>query len=153
MKTEDFQRFQEMLKRMRAETLESLGRFQEEGRSLGETSGGDSGECSTTNFSRELAFQQSTRKRQTLKNIDAALDRIQKKTYGRCMSCGDDIQIARVRAMPFSAYCRKCQEKFEREPLVDRNTGSRIAEASSVKGKRPPRSIAESDLSSESDTA
>lgn len=65
MKTEDLERFQVMLEHMRAQTLESLGRVQQEGRSMGEASRGDMGECSVTNFSREFAFQQSTRKRHT----------------------------------------------------------------------------------------
>jgi DnaK suppressor protein len=149
MNTEDFEAFQGMLERMRAETLHSLERAKQEGRSLGEASGGDMGECSSTNFSRELAFQQSTRKRQALQNIEAALQRIREGTFGRCMSCGGDIQIARLRAMPFSAYCRDCQEEFERE----QSSRPSPMEVSPIKRKRPPRSVGEKDSSSESDTA
>jgi DnaK suppressor protein len=152
MKTEDLERFQEMLEHMRAETLESLGRVQQEGRSMGEASRGDMGECSVTNFSREFAFQQSTRKRHALRNIEAALKRIKEGTFGRCMSCGGDILIARLRAMPFSAYCRACQENFEREQSVNRDTGSHIPKAPAERA-RPVRSISESDSSSKSDTA
>jgi DnaK suppressor protein len=149
MNTEDLESFEELLQRLRAETLQSLGRAKQEGRSLGEASGGDLGECSTANFSRELAFHQSTRKRQALRNIEAALHRTRVGTFGRCMSCGGDIQIARLRAMPFSAYCRDCQEQFERE----QSSRSSPVEASSIKRKRPPRSVEEKDSSSESDTA
>jgi DnaK suppressor protein len=149
MNTEDLEGFQEMLERMRAETLQSLGRATQEGRSLGEASGGDMGECSTNNLSRELAFQQSTRKRQALRNIEAALQRIREGTFGGCMSCGGNIQIARLRAMPFSAYCRDCQEQFERE----QSSRPSLAEASSVQRKRPSRSVAEKDSSSDSDIA
>jgi DnaK suppressor protein len=152
MKTEDLERFQEMLEHMRAETLESLGRAQQEGRSMGEASRGDMGECSVTNFSREFAFQQSTRKRHALRNIEAALKRIKERTFGRCMSCGGDILIARLRATPFSAYCLACQEKFEREQSVDRDTGSHNPKAP-AEGARPVRSISESDSYSKSDTA
>lgn len=149
MNTENLEAFQEMLECMRAETVHSLGRAKEEGRSLVEASGGDMGECSTTNFSRELAFQQSTRKRQALQNIEAALQRIREGTFGRCMSCEGDIQIARLRAMPFSAYCRDCQEQFERE----QSSRPSPAEASWIKRKRPPRSVEEKDSSAETDTA
>lgn len=153
MNTEDLEPFEEMLRRMRAETLQSLGRAKHEGRSLGGTPGGDLGDCSTANFSRELAFQQSTRKRQILRNIEAALQRIREGTFGRCMSCGGDIQIARLRAMPFSAYCRDCQENLEREHSIEQASGSNTQGASPGRGKRPSQSSSKSDVAAESDIA
>ncbi len=38
----------------------------------------------------------------------AALDRIDKGTYGRCESCGKSIAKARLEAIPFTRYCVTC---------------------------------------------
>ena len=48
-----------------------------------------------------------------LKQIQKALKRIEKKTYGKCSQCGKDISIKRLKAIPYAELCRKCQEKEE----------------------------------------
>ncbi len=50
-----------------------------------------------------------------LKQIQDALKRIQKKTYGKCSKCGKDISMKRLKAVPFAELCVDCQEKEERE--------------------------------------
>ncbi|MDW3224366.1 MAG: TraR/DksA family transcriptional regulator [Paracoccaceae bacterium] len=43
-----------------------------------------------------------------LKRIDAALDRIEKGTYGSCMTCGAEIDSARLSLVPATPFCRFC---------------------------------------------
>lgn len=43
-----------------------------------------------------------------LKRIDAALERIEEKTYGQCLACGEPISDARLAAVPEAALCRFC---------------------------------------------
>lgn len=49
-----------------------------------------------------------------LKQIQNALKRIEKKTYGTCTKCGKDISMKRLKAVPFAELCLNCQEKEER---------------------------------------
>lgn len=49
-----------------------------------------------------------------LKQIQNALKRIEKKTYGTCTKCGKDITMKRLKAVPFAELCLNCQEKEER---------------------------------------
>ena len=54
-----------------------------------------------------------------IRDIDAALLRIAEGTYGICMDCDNDIDIARLQAYPTAKRCRPCQVKYEdrrREP-------------------------------------
>jgi RNA polymerase-binding transcription factor DksA len=48
-----------------------------------------------------------------LARIDAALDRVEAGTYGRCTSCGDPIATDRVLALPEAELCTDCQELAE----------------------------------------
>jgi DnaK suppressor protein len=50
---------------------------------------------------------------QTVRQIDAALGRLQAGTYGRCDTCGEGIPLARLRAVPFATRCVPCQSNKE----------------------------------------
>lgn len=120
MDQEILESFRQKLERDREETRKSLARVQAEGRGLGEDCPTDSGEVSVMTFSREFLFQQSTLRRQLLSRIDAALERIRTRTFGECAECGEEIDVKRLQAMPFTAYCRECQENLERQSLGER---------------------------------
>lgn len=47
--------------------------------------------------------------RRDLAAVDAALGRIDQGAYGRCASCGKDIDIERLRAFPEAERCVNCQ--------------------------------------------
>ena len=48
-----------------------------------------------------------------LAQIDAAIRRHKAGTYGRCLGCGEEIPIARLKAYPFAKRCAPCQEESE----------------------------------------
>ena len=48
-----------------------------------------------------------------LSAIHAALTRMDRGTYGRCLSCGTHIPIERLRAEPTASLCRVCQGRAE----------------------------------------
>ena len=48
-----------------------------------------------------------------VKEIDAALERIIKETYGVCESCRKTIAAARLRALPATRFCRRCAGENE----------------------------------------
>ncbi len=45
---------------------------------------------------------------QEIAAIEAALDRIKNGSYGICAKCGDDIAPARLKLVPYTAFCAKC---------------------------------------------
>ena len=51
----------------------------------------------------------------TLRNIEAAIRRLQQGTFGACTDCGMDIPEARRRARPYARLCQPCQAGRERE--------------------------------------
>lgn len=46
-----------------------------------------------------------------LQKIQAALNLMEKGNYGECASCGEDISLARLKALPSATLCRLCSEE------------------------------------------
>lgn len=47
---------------------------------------------------------------QTLREVEAALMRINQRTFGMCEMCQQPLSEARQEAVPWSPICRKCKE-------------------------------------------
>lgn len=45
-----------------------------------------------------------------LRQVEEALARCDAGTYGECVECGDEIDIARLEAIPYTALCLRCAE-------------------------------------------
>src|ERR1700756_5256986 len=59
---------------------------------------------------RELAIRNLDRESNLLRNVRAALHRIDEGTFGVCLHCEEDISLKRLHAVPWAAYCIQCQE-------------------------------------------
>ncbi len=46
-----------------------------------------------------------------LRQIDAAISRIQAGTYGLCVECGELISLARLDALPATPFCAACAKR------------------------------------------
>lgn len=46
-----------------------------------------------------------------LKNVEAALARIESGTYGRCLRCGQEINPERLEAIPSASLCIECAQR------------------------------------------
>ena len=63
----------------------------------------------------DIEFALLQMKTETLTKINAALVRLEEGTYGYCYECGEEIAGQRLRALPFAARCRDCEEVHEVE--------------------------------------
>jgi DnaK suppressor protein len=68
----------------------------------------------TDNFEEELTLGLIENEAQILAEIDAALDRIEKGTFGRCENCHRQISKERLEALPYTRYCVRCAREFQR---------------------------------------
>jgi RNA polymerase-binding protein DksA len=50
-----------------------------------------------------------------LEDINQALNRMERGTYGICTSCGENIQAARLDIMPSAALCIECQRSHDQK--------------------------------------
>ena len=84
---------------------------------------GDSGDISghvlhmadvaTDMYDREFNLGLASSEREVLNRIEQALKRIDKKSFGACAECEKPIPSARLKALPYTETCLKCQEKIE----------------------------------------
>jgi RNA polymerase-binding transcription factor len=100
-------RFAEILTRKREELRRALSK--EEGQDAHDF-GRDEGDRANFSQSKEMTFRQKAQDRGLLVLVEGALSRIESGTFGDCLSCGQEINIKRLNAVPWSRYCITCQE-------------------------------------------
>jgi len=67
---------------------------------------------------RELAIRNLDREASLLRNVRAALFRINDGSYGVCLHCEEDIKPKRLEAVPWAAFCIHCQEAADRHEFA-----------------------------------
>ena len=75
-------------------------------------------DVATDNYERDFNLGLVSNEREIVMDIDAALKRIEDKTYGVCETCKKYIVKSRLNALPYAKYCCKCKEKLEKENKV-----------------------------------
>lgn len=63
---------------------------------------------------RELAIRNLDRESNLLRNVRAALRRMDEGMYGICVHCEEDISPKRLNAVPWTPFCIQCQEQADR---------------------------------------
>lgn len=105
----------EMLQEMKQSLMKEMhGRVKEETEGI-KDEGRDTYDLASDERDREINFILNDREREKLLAIDESLQRIAEKTYGICESCEGEIQLGRLKILPFTRLCVKCQEENEKE--------------------------------------
>ena len=78
---------------------------------------------------RELAIRNLDRESNLLRSVMAALGRMADGSYGTCLHCEEDISPKRLNAVPWTAYCIKCQEAIDRHEFEATETFDLLADA------------------------
>jgi DnaK suppressor protein len=73
----------------------------------------DMADLGTDAFEQQLTLDLLGSEEDVLEQIDAALGRIEKGSYGKCESCGRAIAKARLDAIPYAALCVRCASQQE----------------------------------------
>ena len=70
-------------------------------------------ETASATLGREIDYTLGDNAEQVLSEIDAALRRIDDRTYGICFNCGNEIPRERLEANPWASLCIDCKRKAE----------------------------------------
>ncbi len=70
-------------------------------------------DVATDMYDREFAMGLAANDRELLMCVDQAMARIENGTYGICLECKKPIAATRLKALPQTQTCLKCQEKLE----------------------------------------
>jgi len=60
---------------------------------------------------KDLALLQNAQR--LLEQVRDALGRLEEGTYGKCENCGQQIDPARLEALPYVTLCLRCQQRLE----------------------------------------
>lgn len=102
------------LLQMRAEDLVESERAYAASQSLGKDGVPDIGDMSSNSYHQEVLMNLSETQRSRVRDIDAALERMDKGVYGLCMRCEEEIPARRMEVRPFSRYCVDCKAEVEK---------------------------------------
>jgi DnaK suppressor protein len=74
----------------------------------------DMAELGSDNFDQQLTLSLLGNERNALEQIQAAIERIEDGSYGKCEECGVKIPEARLEAVPYAALCVQCASQQEK---------------------------------------
>ena len=80
--------------------------------------GFEQGDMATISQIENMQSRQFGKQVKLIKSIDMALERLNNGTYNICEECGGKIREKRLRVVPFTRYCRNCQEHYESRTLM-----------------------------------
>jgi RNA polymerase-binding transcription factor DksA len=70
----------------------------------------------TDNFEHEFTLGLIENEEEELREIDAALERLDKGTFGCCERCKEPIPKSRLKIIPYTKLCIECKRGEEHEP-------------------------------------
>lgn len=122
LKAADLKLFKEKLLKLRRDLTEEMGRITTEtlSRSTRDASGDLSGyslhmaDQASDNFEKEFTLDLAHNEQEILFRIEAALKRIEEKTYGQCVACRKAITKQRLKAVSYAEFCIQCQQAQEK---------------------------------------
>ena len=136
MRKDFLKKTKESLTEMKKQLLREIqDRLKEESEGL-KDEGRDTYDLASDERDREINIILSDRERGKSLAIDDALQRIEDKTYGICEcgcdNCEEEIGMGRLKVLPFTRLCVRCQEETEKESKLlkkaeDEGTYRRLA--------------------------
>lgn len=110
----DMEQFTEKLESQKAEARRLLRRAEEEQKGLAVDRPPELGDLCIESAARDYLFERVSQQRRLLNLIERSLGRIHSGTFGKCISCGEEIPHKRLNAVPWTEYCLQCQDERER---------------------------------------
>ena len=109
---------QRMLIEMRDETVgkieQEMGTKVDKDPRLSSLSTMDIGDLSQLDFDENIDYTLLQMHIERLRQLEDALDRFADGSYGVCENCGEAIPSERLKVLPFTTFCVRCQEQQER---------------------------------------
>lgn len=117
LSTKQIERFRKRLEKRRDELRQTLAQEMgdSESKNFSSMTGTvrDPGDESLAVQMSDFTITQSEKHMAELREVEAALQRIDDGVYGECMDCGGDIPLERLQAWPTATRCTDCQQRHE----------------------------------------
>jgi RNA polymerase-binding protein DksA len=114
-----------LLRSQRNGFLEKFRRVEEHLETIAEDRESELEERAQEERSARLLASLDDRTVRAVREIDAALERIAAGKYGFCETCGKKIQVARLRVLPATRFCKDCSD--HKETRTSSSTANRLS--------------------------
>jgi RNA polymerase-binding transcription factor DksA len=118
------QQLETRAQQLRAELLLLRADRDDDQDGLGRDTVPDAGEQGDQISRDEVRRAEQERDANELRDITAALQRMDEGRYGECRDCGGDIAPSRLQVQPSALRCIKCQERYEQSPAATLGGGA-----------------------------
>jgi RNA polymerase-binding protein DksA len=118
MDRNDLDTFANLLRKQRKEYLDEFRRAEADLESIAEERESELEEHAQEEQSARLLKRMDDRTLYAVHEIDAALQRVLKNTYGICEGCGGTITVARLTALPATRHCADCAGQYEKRTVI-----------------------------------
>jgi DnaK suppressor protein len=115
MRKERLASFKKRLLEKQEQLADEVGRTAMYGKDQEDDAIKDLGDQANTAYTREFFFELGNGDRRLLRDVVAALQKIDDGSFGNCERCGEVIGDKRLEALPFARYCIDCQRLSEQE--------------------------------------
>lgn len=120
------------LTRRKKELLEDRSRRRADAGEQMETHSMDLADSATDEFNHDLSLAEISSRQEELYEIEDAIARILNGTYGICAATGEPIGAERLRAIPWTRFAKKAEERLESRGEVKR---MQLGELGSVRSR------------------
>ena len=115
MRARELKKFKQGLLEKKAELIDIVHKTEDYGRETNSPDEAmDIADKASSSYTKEFMFSKSNSDRRFIQMVSEALERIEDRTYGECLECGEQVERKRLDAVPWARLCLKCQEVQER---------------------------------------
>lgn len=105
------------LLKMREEIISKSKHLKNQSLSMGIDGIQDMADAASNTYNVDILMSLSDNEINLLKDIDTALDKIEKGQYGICEACDEPINEKRLEVNPTARYCIDCQRMMEKKGI------------------------------------
>ena len=114
MTKKEMEKYRRLLEHKKNGLSNELAKTRDAEEETTEESTQDIADKAVSSYTREFLYSLSDSDRNTVLQIEQALERIQEGNYGLCQNCGQLMNEKRLVAVPWAPHCVDCQELAEK---------------------------------------
>ena len=115
MKKNELKFYKKILEEKREQLIANINSSVNEISELRENKAADDFDVASMNTDLSIEYSLNVNQQKAFLEIESALKRIENGTYGLCESCGEDINLERLKASPEARLCISCKEQAEKQ--------------------------------------
>ena len=120
MRKNTLKHFQSLLEKIRTEIVGDVEKAHHNKKSNEVEQMADISDDAARSYGRKLQGDLEEQEWVKLKQVEAALKKVEDGKYGTCEQCGHKILETRLEIMPYTEFCMQCLSEIEKHSTLDK---------------------------------